>query len=66
MSEKVLYREEYKAPHATLKKDSLPVLNHLNDGFECVAARLMSAGAVMKDGERMEFIDMRVFIRETA
>ena len=64
MREKIIYEESYKKPGAQIKKDNLPVLNHLNDGFKCVEAHVLKAGVVDRNGEQLEFNDMRIYMKE--
>jgi len=64
MSEKIIFSEKYTKTEAILKKDSLPILRNINDGFECIGGRLLEAGKVVWNKKEVEYIDMRVFIEE--
>lgn len=64
MKEKIVYEEGYKKGAAVMNKDSLPILNHLNDGFEVEEAHLLKAGLVERNGKEQEFQVIKVYLKE--
>lgn len=63
--EKMIYQEGYKKPYPEFSQDKLPNLTHLSEGFQCTEAKLLKAGVIERDGERFEFQDIRVILKET-
>ena len=55
MNQKILYSQKYKKPGARIKKQSLPVLNHVTNGFRCIDAYLLEAGK-LSDGNEYQII----------
>lgn len=64
---KIIYHEKYKKDAAVIKKDNLPTLHHLNDGFIVTGARIIGAGIMeYPDGTKKEFNDIRVIMEVNA
>lgn len=64
MKEKQIYSESYKKPYPELGKDFLPSLNHLNDEFKCVECKIMKSGLIDRDGEKLKFQDIRIYLKD--
>lgn len=60
MKEKILYAETYK--FALIQRNKLPILPHLTEDFHVEGAKLMKAGTLELNGEKMEFQDIRFYI----
>lgn len=58
--EKIIYAETYK--FCLINRDKLPVLPHLAEGFHIDGAKLMKAGTMELNGEKLEFQDIRFYI----
>lgn len=62
--EKQLYRETYIREMTIMKPDAVPVLRHLSVNWPVVEAQLLASGVVERDGgERLEYQDIRVYVR---
>jgi hypothetical protein len=64
MAEKQTYVETYKRPYPEIIPELLPQIKHLNDEFDCIEARILKSGIVDRDGERLEFQDIRIYLKE--
>ena len=64
MRDKILYEEGYKKPYLEIKKHLLPKCAHLTEGFKCVEARIMKGGVIERDKTRLEFQDIRIYLKE--
>jgi hypothetical protein len=63
-SEKQLYRETYNRWMTKLKEDCLPLLRHLSIELPVVEAQILASGTVERaGGERLEYQDIRVYVR---
>lgn len=63
--ERVAYRETYRKGALVLNAESLPVLRHqATDGsrFRAIECEVIAAGEIERDGERIEFQDLRVYV----
>lgn len=49
----------------SIRNDSLPILKHLSSRFIVKETYLIEAGLVEKDGERLEYQDIRVYMKES-
>lgn len=61
---KPVYEETYKGQGMRFRPDSLPTLPNNDSGFVVVDAYLKRAGRVELDGERAEFQDIRLYLKE--
>ncbi len=62
--ERQTYIEHYK-PHALVFPPSkVPEFRHLVAGFVPESMELRAAGRVERDGEELEFQDIRLYVRE--
>jgi hypothetical protein len=62
---KTLYRE-YRSGTLTLRPDFLPILRHCAQGggpFEAEACEVLAAGVIERDGEQVEYQDLRVYLK---
>lgn len=62
--DKLLLEETYRKGAATVRADKLPTLYHLNPGFCVVSCEIQKAGAVERNGQRLEFQVLKVFLQE--
>ena len=62
---KITYHEKYKKGALMLREDCFPILKHLG-GFLPRSVEIMGAGAIEQDGERLEFQDIRIVMKDTA
>lgn len=66
---RIIYQENYVRGALPLKNpEALPILQHTYvDGkkFEADACEVMAAGIMEIDGKRIEFQDLRVFLKPT-
>jgi len=64
MRRKITFMAKYKAGAWRLTEDSHPRLRHLNPGFVVHSAEIQATGWMrMEDGQELEFVDMRVFVK---
>lgn len=64
MKTKQLYIEKYRKPYPTILPHKLPNINHLAGNFIAISCELRAAGVVEVDGERLEFQDLRLIVKE--
>ena len=64
MKEKIVYEESFKKPYPKMVKEALPKLNHLEDGWKCVEAQIMKNGLAERDGKRLEYNILKVYITD--
>lgn len=65
--EKQVYRETYKRQMtATRDPAVLPVLKDLGAKFTVIEMQTLAAGVVLRDGERLEYQDLRLYLKETS
>lgn len=60
--ERQLYIEKYRKGAMVILPGRLPVLKHVNEGCKVVDAHIQACGVVERDGKRLEFHDIRVYI----
>lgn len=60
---KVLYQEKYKAGAMQILKNKLPALKHISAGSKVTGAEILSLGIAEQDGKRIEFHDIRVYVK---
>jgi hypothetical protein len=65
MAEKITYQQKYKKGSMVLRDHSLPQFRHVSSSFIVHEAEIKSAGAILKDGVKMEFQDIRVYLKES-
>ena len=63
MKERQLYRETYDRKRTKLRSDCVPILKHLIPPMLVVEAQLIASGVVERDGERLEYQEIRVYVR---
>jgi hypothetical protein len=61
-----MYIEHYKAHALVFPGNKIPEFRHLAAGFAPESMELRAAGRVTRDGEELEFQDIRVYLREEA
>ncbi len=64
--ERLYYKETYKKGAARLLPNKLPILKHMNEGFEVVEAQVRASGVVTRGDEILEFQDIRIYLKEKA
>jgi hypothetical protein len=65
MREKIIYKARYRRGERRLTVNSLPKLNHINDGFDVVEAHLEEVGIVSRGKEELEYNIIRVYLKQT-
>lgn len=63
MKEKQIYVEGYKKGAAQLRDDALPIFPAFKGVCEVVEAHLMKCGKVQRDGEELEFQEVRIYVK---
>lgn len=63
--QKVTYQQKYRKGSMVVKQDCLPRLRHLGNQFIVKSCEVVSAGVIEVDGQRMEFQDLRVIVKES-
>lgn len=63
--EKLIYRETYKRDQtAIVDPGRLPILKDIPSGFRVIEMQTLAAGVVERDGQRLEYQDLRVYLKE--
>jgi hypothetical protein len=64
IKETITYHEKYKKHSMVVAKDCLPKrLPHVTEGFKIVRIEIFGAGHVKRENEKMEFQDLRVYLK---
>ena len=61
---KKILENNYKGEGMEIKNYCLPVLPHIEFGWECSKAFIEKSGIVERDGLRMEYQVIRVYLQE--
>lgn len=63
MKEKITYQEKYKKPYIQIDQNYLPKCTHIYNGYECIDGIIRSQGVIERNGERLEFQDVRLYFK---
>ena len=61
--DKIVYREVYKKGALMFKRDVFPILKHQTNGFTLCDVEVMALGAIERNGEQLEYQDVRLYLR---
>lgn len=61
--DRLLREETYRKGTAMIRPGNLPTLYHVN-GFRVISCEIQKAGAVERDGQRLEYQVLKVFLEE--
>jgi hypothetical protein len=64
IKDQLLREETYRKEAFMLRDDKLPTLHHLNNEFAVISCEIQKAGAVMREGQRLEYQVLKVFLEE--
>lgn len=62
--DKLLYEETYKKGAAVIRAGNLPTLYHINPEFRVLSCEIQKAGTVEREGQRLEYQVLKVFLEE--
>lgn len=60
----LLREETYRKGAAMIQSGKLPTLYHITDGFRVLSCEIQKAGVVDRDGQRLEYQVLKVFLEE--
>ncbi len=64
VKDKLLREETYRKGAMVLRPGKLPSLYHINPSFRVLSCEIQKAGAVERDGQRLEYQVLKVFLEE--
>lgn len=64
MREKKIYEEQFKKPGLNLKNSCYPKLKHVPYSFIIKDVFLLKAGKIERDGQQLEYQDIRIYLKE--
>jgi hypothetical protein len=62
--DRLLREETYRKGAKMLRSGSLPTLYHITADFRVLSCEIQQAGAVERDGQRLEYQVLKVFLEE--
>lgn len=62
--EKIVFEEGFKKPYPELFEDCRPIMRNLSEGFKLCEARILKQGVVKRGDQRLEFQDLRLYLKE--
>jgi hypothetical protein len=64
MKDQLLREETYRKGSLMIRPGKLPTLYHLSPDFRVLSCEIQKAGAVTRDGQRLEYQVLKVFLEE--
>lgn len=62
--DKLLREETYRKGAMMVRQGKLPTLYHTTEEFKIISCEIQKAGAVVRDGKRLEYQVLKIFLEE--